>query len=652
LVEGGRVDRPIQESSLVLPGPTRLVIMNSANRPIWLRLSIAAFAILALLPDLAARANEKTPGAPENRGVLLVEDERSATLTNRDLRLVFDKRENALISLAYRGRELLGLGKGYVQTAMSAKDKRRGKWQFHLCRREPALVEIAFVNADAKMPFDMETHYILRADEPGFHTYFVLGHDAKRSPGVQEIGQWGYCLRADPQIFTHGAVDDQRIGPLPRPKSLRAGHEVMNATYRLQDGTIYSKYFSTAAMDERHLVHGLLGDRIGLWLLMPSHEHLNGGPEHQELTMHQTDTTPVLLRHYTAAHYGAGHIVSDSRQGSWSKASATWLIYVNADRPQAELWEDAKARAQQEARQWPYPWLDPQQFQLRRGCVSGRLAFDDRSPAGNSRVILAPHEDNPSDVGWQQQWRGYRFYSWTAADGGFTIEKVRPGLYDLYAWQPGRFGQFVHPKVRVEAEQVADLGEFVWNLPHGRQLLWQIGEPDRSAGEFAYANHFRQWGLWDTIAREHPQEVVFVLGRSQDRELPFEMAVTQGDDFAWRSPVWHIDFDAPVPRSGRCLLTLGIAAFDAVMNRAGGLKVSLNGAELARIHDLVEGGAAHRSGLWGVYQERQVRFDASKLKPAGNRLTLEMAAPSHRPDKPLGYPAAAILWDCLRLERE
>ena len=45
-------------------------------------------------------------------------------------------------------------------------------------------------------------------------------------------------------------------------------------------------------MDENHRVHGAMGDGIGAWILMPSHEHLNGGPEHQELTVHQTDTRP------------------------------------------------------------------------------------------------------------------------------------------------------------------------------------------------------------------------------------------------------------------------------------------------------------------------------------------------------------------------
>jgi hypothetical protein len=102
---------------------------------------------------------------------------------------------------------------------------------------------------------------------------------------------------------------------------------------------------------------------------------------------------------------------------------------------------------------------------------------------------------------------------------------------------------------------------------------------------------------------------------------------------------------------GRCVVTLGIAAFDARTRGAGVLRVTLNGQQLARLGDLVESGAAARSGLWGVYQEREICFDAAKLHPRGNCLQLELAAPNWRLKK-LGYPAAAILWDCLCLEHQ
>ena len=85
----------------------------------------------------------------------------------------------------------------------------------------------------------------------------------------------------------------------------------------------------------------------------------------------------MLLCHYNAAHYGAGELISDSREGSWRKASATWMFYFNAGPDRAALWQDAKQRAQAETAAWPYPWLDDAQFQpAPQHDVAGRLVFD------------------------------------------------------------------------------------------------------------------------------------------------------------------------------------------------------------------------------------------------------------------------------------
>jgi rhamnogalacturonan endolyase len=264
--------------------------------------------------------------------VRLVEDLQSLSLDNGAVRLAFAKQgKNAgtIVSLAYHGRELLGGGAGYLQAAFGAKSKSRPQWRVAVSRREPTLVEVSLTNDDPRCPFDLGAHYVVRSGETGFYGYLTVAHDATRSPGVHELAQYDFCLRADPKLFTVAAVDDSRIKPFPKPEELTRPHMVMDATYRLGDGSCYSKYFFAAEMDDRHRVHGMMGSGVGLWIVMPSHEHLNGGPEHQELTVHQTDTTPVLLRHATAAYYGAGVIRSDAKDGSWSKVSAPWFVYVN-----------------------------------------------------------------------------------------------------------------------------------------------------------------------------------------------------------------------------------------------------------------------------------------------------------------------------------
>lgn len=580
----------------------------------------------------------------------LRQEARTIGLTNSEVSLEFDKASGRLKSLHYHGRELLGAeGGGYVQVAFTSRyDRGPEKWQFRVVRREPSLVEIAFESVDPDCPFDLSAHYILRADEPGFHNYLKFGHEAARSPGLHRLAQLNFCLRADPAIFTWAAVDDERIRPLPPGDALKPEKMVMDSTYLMSDGSYYSKYFYSAEMDERHTVHGVMGEQIGLWITMPSHEHLNGGPEHQELTVHQTENSPVLLRHATAAHYGAGFVVSDSKDGSWSKVSAPWFVYINHEPTRAQLWQDAKRRAAAQVAEWPYPWLDSAEFQLTRGEVSGRLAWSDGKPVGNARVILAAHERTASSLDWQQQWRGYRFYGWTNAEGDFTVRKIRPGLYDLYCWRPGSFGTFVRRGVPIDGETSKTLGTLVWTQPPARTILWQIGQPDRSAREFGFAEDFRQWGLWRNIAAAYPLGVDFVVGESSARQWPFQMAVTQNADGSWHSPAWRVRFTVPGNHTGHAILTFGIAAFEGTVEPQ--LRIRLNGEPLGSIGDLEVNGATHRSAEHAGYQQREVVFDAHRLKAGANLLELALETPAARDGQLRNTPPVALHWDCLRLE--
>ena len=147
--------------------------------------------------------------------------------------------------------------------------------------------------------------------------------------------------------------------------------------------------------------------------------------------------------------------------------------------------------------------------------------------------------------------------------------------------------------------------------------------------------------------------MTFVIGQSAPRDWPFEMAVTQNADHSWRAPLWRVEFSNPSARSGQAWLTLAMASAESESTggkRGPELRLSLNGAPLATIGDLTSAGGATRSGAWGLYQLRQIQFDAAKLKEGANTLILELPAPPRPVDKPLGYPASAIQWDCLRLE--
>lgn len=587
-------------------------------------------------------------GGSGGEAVTLQDDGSHLQLANAVVALRIRKEDGTLVSFRHQGQELLAAGGGYVQIAFtSRRDNPRMRWTCQVVRQGPALVEIAFADTGLECPFTIASHYILRAGDPGFYHHLVWGHDPVRQPRVIRLAQLNLALRIDPTLFTIAAVDDQRIARFPDAGLLTPAATVMDATYRLPDGSHYSKYFFAAERDGRHVVHGAMGDGgRGLWVIMPSHEHLNGGPEHQELTVHQAGASQVLLAHAQGAHYGAGILVSDPRDGPWTKVSAPWFIYANQAASPAACWQDAQRRAAQEVAAWPHPWLDDARFQLRRGSVSGRLVDGGGRPVAGARIILADHEEASGPLQWQQQWRGYRFPACADQDGRFTVAKVRAGLYDLYAWQPGTWGWFLQRGVRVGVGEDLACGEKVWRQD-AATTLWQIGVPDRSAAEFGFAEDFRRWGLWTAIAVAHPGGVDYIVGRHGPRDWPFQMAVTQQDDRTWRGPVWRIAFDSAGVRSGQARLSLGIAAYEG--RQKPQLSVSLNGEALGAITDLEVSGAVHRSGIHAGYQERTITFDAARIRKGSNQLVLAMAG-STRPDaRRAETPSASLLWDALRL---
>lgn len=99
--------------------------------------------------------------------------------------------------------------------------------------------------------------------------------------------------------------------------------------------------------------------------------------------------------------------------------------------------------------------------------------------------------------------QGHQFWTRTDGEGSFTINHVRAGIYNLYAWVPGFIGDFKHEDEVVILSEIMDslstyqhhkmnphdvlqvvrfklVITFVYEPP----TLWEIGVPDRTAFEF------------------------------------------------------------------------------------------------------------------------------------------------------------------------
>jgi len=607
---------------------------------------------------------QREPSSPA--ASVLVEDAADAIrVSNSDISVRFDKKNGRMTSFKRGDRELLGPkgGASLQFYATEGASNERGKIlkeeslgknpAVRIIRRDPDLVEVSASNR--LKGFDVEMHYVVRAGESGFYNYIVVRSDPAPPPDDRSLEQVNFCLRADPEVFRYATIGDEKHGFLPKPEELKDDQKVMDASYKLKDGTIDAKYdWTLEETGER--VFGLMGEDIGLFLVKDSGEALNSGPVARELSVHQTTTTPVLLRHFTAGHYGRGSIKLTAADGKWAKLAGPWFIYVTEGKSREELWSKAKARAEQAVRDWPYQWMRDPLYPLERGKVAGRLEIGGGGVAEGSLVFIGP-TPTESVPDWQQSGKGYFFWSRVKADGTFEIEKAREGRYSLWVLNDGQFGEFRRDNVMVKAGETTNLGPLVWRPEVLGKVVWQIGQPDRTAKEFRHGDDYRHWGLWLKYPEEFPHDVDFKIGQSNERtDWNYVQPAVPNPDGTWRSPEWKIRFDMPKAITGKGHLRIGVAGVSAHAGettgdvRWAGFEVRLNGEPLQTCKYPHDSGST-RSGIRGVYHEALIDFDAAKLKAGENIFSLTLtSAPPHGIAH--NFPYCAVMYDALRLEIE
>ncbi|KAK6792568.1 hypothetical protein RDI58_011649 [Solanum bulbocastanum] len=414
-------------------------------------------------------------------------------------------------------------------------------------------------------PLTIDIRYITLRDSPGFYSYAIYEHKENMPAFNLNETRIAFMLSIEKFRYMAMADDRQRLMPLPEDRVPPRGKELAYPeAVQLVDpvepefkGEVDDKYqYSCENKDNK--VHGFicLDPPVGFWQITPSNEFRTGGPTKQDLTSH---VNPTTLAMFMSTHYGGQDFVTQFGPGEqWKKVFGPVFIYLNsvADKNDTlSLWDDAKERMHKEVDCWPYNFASSEDYPKadQRGTIRGRLSVNDRCiskeylSAKGAFVGLAP----PGNAGsFQRECKAYQFWTNSDDEGYFSIQNVRPGDYNLYAWVPGFIGDYKYEKsIAITAASDVDIGELMYEPPRSGPTLWEIGIPDRSAAEFyvpdpdpqyinklyisQQENRFRQYGLWERYADLYPdQDLVFTVGSSDYKKDWFYAQVRVNEEEA------------------------------------------------------------------------------------------------------------------------
>ncbi|KAF3580041.1 hypothetical protein DY000_02034145 [Brassica cretica] len=530
--------------------------------------------------------------------------------------------------------------------------------------------DVAWYEPEKKFKTDK---YIIRSGVSGIYIYCIM----ERLEGWPDVDmdQIRIVFKLNHTIFNFMAISDDRQRSMP---SMADRNHAMQLAYKeavlltnprnpMFKGEVDDKYMYSME-DKDNNVHGWISSEppVGFWMITPSDEFRLGGPIKQDLTSH---AGPITLSMFTSTHYAGKEMRMGYRNGEpWKKVFGPVLAYLNSVSPNAStlrLWRDAKRQMAEEVKSWPFDFVHSENYPLsnQRGTIQGQFYIKDSYVSrlniyGKFAFVgLAPVGEAGS---WQTKSKGYQF--WTKADrkGRFIIENVRAGNYSLYAWGIGFIGDYKYEQnITITPGSEMNVGPIVYEPPRNGPTLWEIGVPDRTAGEFyipdpyptlmnnLYVNplqdRFRQYGLWDRYSDLYPEnDLVYTIGLSNYRRDWFFAHVTRNvGNNTYQPTTWQIVFNLQnLNRVG--LYTLRVALASAADSE---LQVRINYPESDHIFTtglIGKDNAIARHGIHGLY--RLYSFDvAGNLLGAGdNTIYLTQSRST--------TPFQGVMYDYIRLE--
>lgn len=677
---------------------------------------LCLFALALAMPARPTSANVAGGGTGRGPDVTVVDHrDGMVTLANGVVSVVIDTAKARLDRVTYahrndgRRREsevLLPGGKGRGNYYYGGFSLGSGSFQYALAT-DPAANGGAY--ADVRLLSDsarngvMEVHFSMRRGSPGFYSTATMTH--RERDAKFEVGAWGAVSRVTPTFnwLSADAARDFFVGE----RSSR-GVRVPDAPHEstvLLDGARRGEYANKFIYGQDHgdlrawgwSSVGKGGLNVGVWM-MTNMEFSNGGPLKRDVSVYPySELNNSILTGEVGM--GSDGFLADGEV--WTKTCGPWFYYLNdvpadvADAKRAShlLYQDALAQAEAEAKAWPYDWFKHAGYvpASGRGAVKGRIVIDD---AGNPNASAAgtwvglvrqPHTIK-GFYDFQKWLRPYQFFVRADQDGTFTLPNViAGGNYTLWAYGPGAAGTFLSQEqaggkppleyalpakpfaVDVTAGRTSDLGTITWTPKRVGPTVFELGTPDRKAGEFRHGDDFWSpapapklgfptpvWGGQVEFPLDFPDGMTYTVGRSRwPTDWNYVLPSVPARDGNWQPCTGTIVFDlATPPREGATAsLYVGCAGDDG-----GRVVVSVNGVNLGSADGVTAApqpiGAAGFDPAYfdtssihlsdhGPFSDERITFPAKLLHAGRNTIAIRMDARKL---------TAFLMLDYLRLE--
>jgi hypothetical protein len=349
-------------------------------------------------------------------------------------------------------------------------------------------------------PFTWSQHYVLFANDPGIHIYFVLNHAAGDAAG--SIGQIQWVFRGDLTQFANTYSVNSGLGnvgatavPLPTPDVLGTtdpGRQAQDATvdlhglplpprYRRQ---FYTKY-DYSSYEYLHRAHGVYGGTMAAWMALPSQDTLTGGPTKQDLIF----TGNLLIMEAYSNHLDNQMTFNVPYGDIMRRLYGPFYLHFNAFTAAyptaASLYAESLSAADHIKLAY-----DGETELLNNGYTpSTKRGEVDLLVQGAGGISLNRAWAVLSDEGTDFQYGHAGAEYWQNIDprGMTTFKNVVPGTYRVSVYVLGQFGELRFDGLKVSARRPRRLTlNFTPETFGPAPPIWNIGTPDRSSREFLH----------------------------------------------------------------------------------------------------------------------------------------------------------------------